>query len=287
MKLQKALSWGIKSVKAAGIQDAHIDVLVFLSCLLSKEKSYIYSNLSSELSDFTFEKFMSMVEKRTGHYPSAYIIRQKEFMSSNFFVNESVLIPRPETEILVEEVLKLFFKIDDEPRIGLDIGTGCGNIALSLAKYNKNFHIYATDVSSKALEVARKNRKRMNLGKTVSFVECDLWAHFKNEKWKGQIDFLISNPPYIESGQLSNLDIDLSYEPKKALDGGADGLSFYEPLTNAGKFLLKKGGYLIMEIGQGQAEAVKGIVQSKKVFQDIIIKKDYSDIDRVIIARRK
>lgn len=287
MKLQKALSWGIESIKAVGIQDAHVDILAFLSHVLVKEKSYIYSNLSMQCPDVVFKRFSSMVEERVRHYPSAYIMGKREFMSLNFMVNKNVLIPRPETEHLVEEVLALFPQADDSAYVGLDIGTGCGNIALSLAKYNRNFHIYATDISSEAIKVARENRKLLNLEKSVSFINCSLWDYFKNEKWKGKIDFLVSNPPYVRSVQLNDLAVDLSYEPQKALDGGADGLHFYEPLADAGKFLLKKGGYLIMEIGQGQGEFVKNILRNKKVFQDIIVKKDYSGIDRTIIAGRK
>lgn len=303
MQLSQALSWGVQSVKSAGIQDANIDVLAFLSHILVQNKSYIYSNLSMEFPDFAFKKFSSMIDKRIRHEPSAYIMGQKEFMSLNFLVNENTLIPRPETEILAEEILKLFPQTENKSLVGLDIGTGCGNIALSLAKYNKNFRIYATDISSKAIEIARENRKRMDLERTVSFIECNLWDYFKNEKWKNKIDFLASNPPYIKSGHLpanpdaigvtkrqaglKDLAVDLSYEPKNALDGGADGLSFYGPLVDAGQFLLKKGGYLAMEIGQGQSEAVKSIARNKKVFKDIVAKKDYSGIDRIIIARRK
>lgn len=303
MKLQNLISWGVQSIKSADIQDAHVDVLAFLSHVLVQNKSYIYSNLSMECPDFAFEKLSSMIEERVRHYPSAYIMGCKEFMSLNFMVNGSALIPRPETEILVEEILKLFPQTDNNPYVGIDIGTGCGNIALSLAKYNRNFHVYATDISSEAIEVARENRKRMDLENSVSFINCNLWDYFKNEKWKGKIDVLASNPPYIRSGHLpanpgafgttkrqaglNDLAIDLLYEPRKALDGGADGLFFYEPLADAGKFLLKRGGYLIMEIGQGQSEAVKNIAQNKKVFEDIIVKKDYSGIDRIIITRRE
>ncbi|MFH1548844.1 MAG: peptide chain release factor N(5)-glutamine methyltransferase [Candidatus Omnitrophota bacterium] len=287
MQLSEALFWGVQSIKLSGIQDAHVDILAFLSHVLVKEKSYIYSNLSMQCPDVVFKKFSSMVEERVRHEPSAYIMGKREFMSLNFMVNKNVLIPRPETEHLVEETLTLFPQADGSAYVGLDIGTGCGNIALSLAKYNRNFHIYATDISSKAIKVARENRKLLNLEKSVSFINCNLWNYFKKEKWRGRINVLASNPPYVRSGQLNDFAVDLSYEPKKALDGGADGLSFYKPLADAGEFLLKKNGYLIMEIGQGQEESVKNILRNKKVFQDIIVKKDYSGIDRIIVARRK
>jgi len=287
MRLEQALSWGVKSVKAAGIKDAYIEILAFISHLLACSKSYIYSNLSNEFSSFPFEKFSSMVEQRLRHIPLAYITGQKEFMSLDFFVDKNVLIPRPETEILVEEILNLYPPAENQSRIGIDIGTGCGNIALSLAEYNHKFRIFAADISSQALKIARKNRKRMNSEKTVSFIRTDMWAHFKNEKWKNKIDFLVSNPPYVKSEQFKKLSADLYYEPQIALDGGKDGLHFYESLAEAGKFLLKKGGCLMVEIGEGQSESVKNIIENKKVFRDIFTKKDYSGIDRIIIARRK
>ena len=286
MQLADIISWGIKSIEVSKIQTPNIDVFVLLSNLLNKDKSYLYSHPSMELESPVLEKFSSMIEQRARHYPLAYIIGKKEFMSLDFVVNEHVMIPRPETEILVEEALKLF-PADDDSRIIVDVGTGCGNIALSLAKYNKNIKVYATDFSSEAIDVASENRKKLNMGNSVSFINCNLWDYFKDKKWNGRVDALVSNPPYVRTEQLNDLAVELSYEPKIALDGGADGLRLYPLLAEGGEFLLKKGGYLIMEVGKGQAEAVSNIVQNTGSFEEIFIKKDYSGIDRVIIARRE
>ena len=286
MQLVNVISWGVQSIKSSEIENPHLDVLVILSHLLNKDKSYLYSNLSMELPSPVFGEFSKMIEKRTKHRPLAYIIGKKEFMSLNFVVNENVLIPRPETEILVEETLKLFSGEDNNPRVIIDVGTGCGNIALSLARYNRNINVYATDISSEAIKVAFENRKKLNMENSVSLINCNLWDCFTNKEWKGKVDALVSNPPYVRTEQLEDLALDLSYEPKQSLDGGEDGLYFYPLLAEGGEFLLKKGGYLIMEVGEGQAEAVKNILQDKKIFGEIVIKKDYSGIDRVIIARR-
>lgn len=287
MQLVNVISWGVQSIKSSEIENPHLDVLVILSHLLNKDKSYLYSNLSMELPSPVFGEFSKMIEKRTKHRPLAYIIGKKEFMSLNFVVNENVLIPRPETEILAEETLKLFPGEDNNPRVIVDVGTGCGNIALSLARYNRNINVYATDISSEAIKVAFENRKRLNMENSVSFINCNLWDCFKNDEWKGKVDALVSNPPYVRTEQLKDLALDLSYEPKESLDGGEDGLYFYPLLAEGGEFLLRKGGYLIMEVGEGQAETVKNILQDKRNFGEIVIKKDYSGIDRVIIARRE
>ena len=287
MQLADVISWGVQSIKESEIENPHLDVLVILSHLLGKDKSYLYSHLSMELPSPVLEKFSSMIKKRAQHRPLAYIIGKKEFMSLDFLVNENVMIPRPETEILVEETLKLFPTDDNSPRIIVDVGTGCGNIALSLAKYNVNIYVYATDISSEAINVAFENRKRLNMENSVSFINCNLWDCFKDKKWEGKLDALVSNPPYVRSDQLNDLAPELSYEPKEALDGGDRWSLFVSLIVEGGEFLLKKGGYLIMEIGEGQAEAVKNIVQDKGNFEETFIKKDYSDIDRVIIARRK
>ncbi len=287
MKLENVISLGVQPIEESNIDSPHIETVILLSHLLGKDKSYVYSHPSRELSDSVVKKFSSIIKKRAQHYPLAYIIGKKEFMSLDFIVNENVIIPRPETEILVEETLKLFPLQDASQHTIVDVGTGCGNIALSLAKYNKDIYVYATDISSKAINVAFENRKRLNMENTVSFINCNLWDYFNDKKWKGRIDALVSNPPYIRSSQLSDLASELGYEPKEALDGGYDGLYFYPLLIEGGKFLLRKGGYLIMEVGYDQAEAVKNLIQSKGNFEDIVIKKDYSGIDRIVIARRE
>lgn len=287
MQLADVISWGVQSIKEAEIENPYLDVLVILSHLLGRDKSYLYSNFSMELPSLVLEKFSSMIKKRAQHRPLAYIIGKKEFMSLDFLVNENVMIPRPETEILVEETLKLFPTDDDSSHLIVDVGTGCGNIALSLAKYNVNIHVYATDIASEAINVASENRKRLNMEDSVSFINCNLWDCFKDKKWEGRLDAFVSNPPYVRTDRLNDLAPKLSYEPREALDGGVDGFCLYPLLVEGGEFLLKKGGHLIMEVGEGQVETVSNIMRDTESFEETFIKKDYSDIDRIIIARRR
>lgn len=287
IKLSDVISWGADSIEAASIENPYFDAFVLMSHLLGKDKSYLYSRLSADFPVPLFEEFSNVIKKRVRRYPLAYITGNKEFMSLNFKVNKNVLIPRPETELLVEETLKLLPLANSRQSIIVDIGTGCGNIALSLAKYNPGIRVYGTDISSEAIEVALENRTILGMEETVSFINCALWDYFNNKKWKKQIDILVSNPPYVETNQLGFLAPELAYEPRQALNGGARGLDLYPSLVEGGEFLLKRGGYLVMEIGEGQAEAVKDIVKTKEKFEAIITKKDYNGIDRIIIARRK
>lgn len=287
MYLSKPFCDAVKLAKAANIENPHLEALIILSYLLDKDKSYIYSHPSVEVPPQVLEEFSSLIKKRVQRIPLAYLVGSKEFMSLKFLVNENVLIPRPETEILVEKTLELLSVRSNKHPIVLDVGTGCGNIALSLAHYNKKISVYATDISIKALKVALENRKNLKLERKVSFINCNLWDCFNNENCAGKIDILVSNPPYVRSEELGSLATELSYEPREALDGGRDGFYFYPLLIEGGDFLLKKGGYLVMEIGQGQSGEIKNLLQHQKNFGDIFVKKDYNGIDRVIIARRK
>lgn len=311
MEVNYALSWASEWLSSAGIENPYLESTVLLSYLLKKGRSYLYSHPSLQLSSFELEEFSNMIEKRAKHYPLAYIVGEKEFMSLPFMVNENVIVPRIETEILVEETLKLINsgqrtaesaqkgRIKNSPLIPtcwtgrthhsklLDIGTGCGNIALSLAKYNRNLHVYAVDVSSSALDVAGENRRRLSLEDSVSLIICNLWDYFKHRRWKGQIDFIVTNPPYVCTNDLHRLAPEVLYEPEEALDGGKDGLTFYPPLIEAGEFLLKKGGYLLMEVGEGQAEKVRKKVEETESFEEVYLRRDYSGTERVVIARRK
>jgi release factor glutamine methyltransferase len=277
----------VRSARTANIENPHLESLAVLSYLLNKDKSYLYSHLSMEISPQVWEEFSAFIEKRIQRIPLAYITGKKEFMSLDFLVNEDVLIPRPETEILVEEVLNLLSMQKKEHPVILDMGTGCGNIALSLAYYHKKACVYATDISIKALKIAVKNKKNLNLEKRVHFINCSLFDCFNQKNFTGKVDILTSNPPYVKSGQLNTLSPELSYEPKEALDGGEDGLRYYPSLIKGAEFLLKKDGYLVMEIGHGQSDKIKNLLQCTKSFGDIVIKKDYSGIDRVIITRRE
>lgn len=216
--------------------------------------------------------------------PIQYITQEAEFMGLKFRVNPGVLIPRPETEILVEQVLKLAAKNEPESRYILDIGTGSGAIAVSLTKYDSLCKIIASDISADALNLARLNAASNGAEHRIRFVLADLFLGIsENERF----DFIVSNPPYIPSDSCEALPLEVQCEPRIALDGGPNGLAFYKKIIPESAVWLNPGGYLVLEIGFGQAAAVEKLIDDTRLYRDKKIIKDYNGINRVIIARRK
>ncbi len=216
--------------------------------------------------------------------PVQYITGEAEFMGFDFDVNPSVLIPRPETEILVERVLTLMEREGiSEPSI-LDLGTGSGAIAVSLTKLSPSCKIIASDVSEEALEVGRENAAANGVGDRIEFVLSDLFERIPGKK---KFDLVISNPPYIPSEDYDSLPPEVRSEPRIALDGGLKGLEFYKRIIPGAAKRLGRGGFLILEIGFGQARAIKDLLESDGSYCDIEILKDYNDIDRIVFAKRR
>jgi len=231
------------------------------------------------------------IKKRKNHLPLAYIIGEKEFYSLAFKVTPDTFIPRPETECLIDAVLVRLKSnaqgLKSKVKI-IDLGTGCGNIAVTLARYVPHFRIYATDISKEALEVAKENAKKHKVKNEITFLEGDLFSPLKNHHLEGKIDFLVSNPPYIVKREIDSLMPEVAnYEPRIALDGGEDGFSFYGRIMEKAPEYLKSRGYLVLELGIDQVSRVKEIIEKTSKFESIEIIKDYSKIDRVIIARKR
>lgn len=219
-------------------------------------------------------KIMAAVEKRIKHIPLGYIFGKSYFYGREFKVNENVLIPRQDTEILIDEICK-DIKSRQENVSVLDIGTGSGAIAITVQK-ETNAKVLAVDVSKKALEIAKDNAKHLEAD--VEFVQSDLF-----EKVEGKFDFIVSNPPYIETDVIETLDDEVKLnEPILALDGGCDGLDFYRKIVDDAPKYLNKGGKLYFEIGYNQADALKNLMKEK--FKDILVYKDYGDNDRVVVG---
>ncbi len=251
----------------------------------------------------------SVLERRITGEPIQYILGKTEFMGLKFKLAPCVFIPRPETEILVETVIKelsaLSYKLS-ALKI-LDLGTGSGNIAISLAKFLPQAEIYATDISNNALEIAKINARLNNLENRIRFIQGDLFTAYSLQLIA--YNLIVSNPPYIPTAEIDNLQPEIQYEPRLALDGGKDGLEFYRKIISLSPYYLKKDGLLIMEIGFNQAGAIRNIFRkSPKVipkkgtsfgrregdfleisgkFEIIEVVKDYNNIDRVIVAREK
>lgn len=269
------------------ILSPRLDAEVLLSYLLKKERIFLYLNWDSILKEHTLDIFRKLVLERSKHIPIAYLTGHKEFMSIDFEVNEKVLIPRPETEVLVEATLSRM--LSGQPNrewVAIDIGTGCGNIAVTLAK-NQNIRIYASDISEDALSVSMRNAKNSRIEKSIRFLCGDLFKAFNGLNLDERIDFIVSNPPYVSSADFEKLPIDIKqFEPRIALDGGVRGMDFYPDLVRGAEEFLRPRGFLIMEIGYGQVEEIKKLISSSKAFLEPEIVLDYGGIERVVICTR-
>lgn len=277
-----------------------LEAEVLLKSCLGIENVELYLNPVRHLSRYELNLLEEAIEKRKDHLPLAYITGEKEFYSLGFRVAPDTFIPRPETEFIVDAVWKkildpgsLILGKDQHPASSIqhpvivDLGTGCGNIAATLARYIPHSKIYATDISKKALEVAEENARRHRVEDRITFLEGNLFSPLENRHLKGKIDFLVSNPPYVIRSEIDSLMPEVAnYEPRIALDGGEDGLSFYRRIIEEAPKYLKSHGYLVLELGIDQAPPVKEMIEKTLEFESIEIIKDYSRIERVIVARR-
>lgn len=253
-----------------------------LTKALGCQRAFLYLGGRRRLDKKTAAFLASVLRRRARQEPLQYILGTAEFMGLEFKVNKDVLIPRPETEILVETVLRYVARLPLPLRI-LDVGTGSGCIAVSLAKNLPRAEVHALDISETALEVARANCLAHNAA--VEFIRSDLFdsAFLKPRSY----DALVCNPPYIASGEFSGLQPEVQKEPRIALDGGADGLDFFRRVIRGAPGYLKERGFLFFEMGFGQSARVREIFRAKKVFEITEVIKDYNGIHRVIVARKK
>ena len=277
MQVKRDLEEAVKILKDNNIDEAIIKAKIVLCMVLKIEKEYIIINDSKEMAKEDEEKYFQYINKLKNGIPLQYITNNQEFMKLNFFVDENVLIPRADTEILVEEVISL--ANDDKNKI-LDVCTGSGAIAVSLAKYIKNSNVMAIDISKEALKIAEKNSFNNNVN--IKFIESDLFNNLE----ENDFDIIVSNPPYIRENVINELSIEVKHEPKIALDGGKDGLDFYRKLSSESYQYLKYSGYLCLEIGYDQKNEVIEILKNEKKYKNIYSKKDLFGNDRIIIAQK-
>jgi len=270
MTLEKLLSWGKDTLKFAGISEWKLDAWYLLEYVVGCTRNEYFLFPEQEVSDSKRHHYEELIKKRSSHIPLQYLTGSQEFMGLSFYVNESVLIPRQDTEILVEEALQY---IHGNMRI-LDMCTGSGCILLSILKWKPEVCGVGADLSEKALEVARENQKRLQID--AEFIQSNLF-----ENISGKFDIILSNPPYIPSQTIDTLMEEVkNYEPRMALDGHEDGLYFYRKLTASSLEFLNLGGMLFLEIGYDQAEAVTALM--KPIFTNIKVVKDLAGHDRVI-----
>lgn len=244
------------------------------------DRLYIHLNLNKELTEEQKIKFIGFAEERINGRPIAYIVEKREFMGLDFFVKEGVLIPRPDTETLVEEIIEI---CKDRKNVSiLDIGTGSGAITVSLAKYIENSNVTSFDISEIALAIGKKNAIINEVDKKIKYIKSDLFTALNDSDIK--FDIIVSNPPYIKKQDIETLHTQVKdYEPHNALEGGEDGLDFYRKITEQGKKYLNECGILAYEVGHNQAEDVINIMKSNG-YKKIYTKKDIQGIDRVVIG---
>lgn len=268
MNLQELKTQGRKILKENNIDEREARLLLAFAIGIEPDELIKVSECTEDVC----EKYFYLIEKRISGIPFAYITGHKEFMKLDFKVNENVLIPRPETELLVNEVLIR------KPNTLLDMCTGSGCIAISAAYYGKMERVMAADISEKALNVARENATKNNV--KVEFIKSDLFENI-TEKY----DIIVSNPPYIKTDVIETLEIDVKKEPYIALDGGVDGLDFYRRIISEANKYLNANGYLMLEIGYDQGEEVKELL-NKNGYNDVEVIKDLSGNDRICIGKQ-
>ena len=276
MKALEIIKTGTKLLKEKDIRTYILDTELILSKSLNKSREEILINLEQNINKKSFSEFNEYLIRRSKKEPIAYLFGEKEFWSKKFFVNKDTLIPRPETELLVEKIVTIFKK----KRITiLDIGTGTGCIIISLLSELKNSAGMAVDISSKAIVVAKKNACKFNLSDRIKFLN----KSFENICDK-KFDLIVSNPPYIKRSDIKNLSEDIKkFEPRMALDGGNDGLDLIKKVIYKSKKILKINGMLALEIGNEQIKRVSKILKDNK-FRIKYVIKDYGNNERCVIA---
>ena len=277
MTIKQAIIKGMIMLKSNNVESPKLKARLLLQYVLDKPRQYIIVYDNKEIDKQQQWQYFVNIEKLTKGIPLQHITHRQEFMKMDFFVDENVLIPRSDTEILVEEVIKIAQKYNS-PRI-LDLCTGSGAIAISLKKFVPNADITAVDISEKALEIAQKNAEKLEA--KINFVKSDLFDKLDNKKF----DIIVSNPPYIRKDEIKKLSEEVQKEPKIALDGGEDGLDFYRIIAEQAINYLKTGSFLCFEIGYNQKNDVIKIIEDEQNYKNTYCKKDLYGNDRIIITQ--
>ena len=279
MTLKELLEKGSLELKINNINEPKIKARLLMQYILNKPREYLLVHDDEVIKKNDEEKYLANIKKIIKGMPLQHITYSQEFMKMNFYVDENVLIPRQDTECLVEETIKIAKKVNAKKF--LDLCTGSGIIAVSIAKYIKDSSITALDISTKALEIAKLNSKKNGVEDRITFVKSNLFESLGKQKY----DIIVSNPPYIKKDVLKTLDKDVQNEPHIALDGGYDGLDFYRKIIGHAYEYLKYNGYLCLEIGYDQKEDVTSLLEEDGKYTNIMCIKDLYDNDRAIIAK--
>jgi len=281
MNISELINFGSKELKSNKIISHQLDSEVLLSKILKTSRENLIVNSSNKVESKLIIDFKKLIKRRTFNEPIAYILKKKEFWSKNFLVKKGVLIPRPETELLIDQIVKKYKNKNLSPYI-LDVGTGSGCILLSILSEMKNSKGVGIDVSKNALEIAKKNSKKLDFVKRAKFYQKSI-----DQIYNDKFDLIVSNPPYIPRPDIKNLSKDIKkFEPQIALDGGNDGLDVIRKVIYNSITILKKFGTLGLEIGNGQYYKVSHILK-KHGFREEAVTKDYQNNIRCILAKFK
>lgn len=272
--LYEVLKSATKKLDAAGVESARLDAEVLLAHVLNCRRLYLYVEAEKILSPAQVERYEKIISQRAEKIPVAYLTGQREFMGLNFAVTPAVLIPRPDTEILAQCAIEKLSAVEN-PTFA-DLGTGSGALCVSILKYVKNSTAAAVDISEDAIDCAKFNAEKFGVDDRVNFHVDNLFEPLRGKKFHA----IISNPPYIPTKDLSTLQAEVQREPQIALDGGVDGLNFYRRIAEDAPNFLFKGGFVAVEIGINQADAVKNLFQKK--FANVEIFHDLAGIERVV-----
>jgi len=280
------INWSKGHLEEKGFDNARLEVELLLSHALNLPRVELYVQFERQLKADELAGFKALYKRRLDGEPVQYITGSAAFMLGEFEVGPAVLIPRPETEALTEVVLRLLAGRPAAPPVVADIGTGSGVIAATVAMKVPSAAVYATDISAAALEVAARNAEKLGVGERVTFLEGEMLHPLRGNGLAGGVTALISNPPYIPTGELAGLQAEVrDFEPREALDGGEDGLECLRVLVQDGPEVLTQGGFIALEVGDGQASTVVELMQVG--FENVEVHKDYAGRDRIVTGFKK
>ncbi len=280
------IKWTSKYFTQYGINTPRLDAELLLAHTLKTERTQLYVRFDQPLQKYELADFKKLILRRIKREPVAYILGKKEFWSLDFKVNPYTLIPRPETELLVQKIIDLYNTKSKNQQIILDICTGCGNIAISLASELKHVKILGSDISEWAIKTAQANAELHEVDEIINFHKGDLFDAFRGISLTGKVDFIVSNPPYIPTAQLKTLAPEIGFEPITALDGGQTGACLQERIIDGALNLLTPGGCLVMETGIDQVEHIMSIGKDNPLWKKFSIIPDYSGLPRVVLAKK-
>ena len=294
--VKEMLTMGEKQLMDSDIADAARDCKILYCYMMDIPFSKIILEYQNMLQDRLCEKYFELIDRRSSGEPVQYIMGSQEFMGLEFIVNENVLIPRQDTETLVEDALEIIntgtlrgedMDVKRKEWDILDLCTGSGAIGVSLARIANKVNVTCSDISEGAIKVAKENAQKHGVAKSVKFEQGDLFKPFSKHFRKQKFDMIISNPPYIKSSVIPTLQKEVcEHEPLSALDGGESGLDFYEKIVSGVGSHLRKGGVLLLEIGHDQGEAVSGLLSRNGDFTSIRVLKDLANRDRIVFAKK-